>query len=99
MTDLLETLRVLKNGGTFAIHDLMSKARYGDMEAFVQRLKDLDYEDARLIDTTRGLFMNRTQAVLFSYIRLEASHRKEVGKTVCLTADLQKCVRKAGNIS
>ena len=29
---LLETLRVLKKGGTFAIHDLMSKARYGDME-------------------------------------------------------------------
>ena len=26
---LLETLRVLKKGGTFAIHDLMSRARYG----------------------------------------------------------------------
>jgi len=61
---LLETLRVLKKGGTFAIHDLMSKARYGDMEAFVQRLKDQGYEDVRLIDTTRGLFMNRTEAVL-----------------------------------
>ena len=28
---LLETLRVLKKGGTFAIHDLMGKNRYGDM--------------------------------------------------------------------
>ena len=36
---LRETLRVLKKGGTFAIHDLMSKARYGDMEAFAQGLK------------------------------------------------------------
>ena len=27
---LLETLRVLKKGGTFAIHDLMSERRYGD---------------------------------------------------------------------
>ena len=27
---LLETLRVLKKGGTFAIHDLMSPRRYGD---------------------------------------------------------------------
>ena len=61
---LQETLRVLKKGGTFAIHDLMSKARYGDMEAFVQRLKDQGYEDVRLIDTTHGTFMNRTEAVL-----------------------------------
>ena len=36
---LLETLRTLKKGGTFAIHDLMSKNRYGDMEAFCQKLK------------------------------------------------------------
>lgn len=63
-TLLLETLRVLKKGGTFAIHDLMSKARYGDMEAFVQMLKNKDYEDVRLIDTTNGLFMARKEAVL-----------------------------------
>lgn len=61
---LMETLRVLKKGGTFAIHDLMSKTRYGDMDAFVQRLKDEGYEDVRLIDTAGGRFMNRTEAVL-----------------------------------
>ena len=61
---LLETLRVLKKGGTFAIHDLMSKARYGDMESFVQALKKKGYEDVQLIDTTCGRFMNRTEAVL-----------------------------------
>lgn len=36
---LLETLRVLKKGGTFAIHDVFSRMMYGDMRAFVQRLK------------------------------------------------------------
>ena len=28
---LLETLRVLKKGGTFAIHDIFSKSKYGDL--------------------------------------------------------------------
>lgn len=54
---LLETLRVLKKGGTFAIHDLMGRMRYGDMEAFVQRLKDAGYEDVQMIRTSDGLFM------------------------------------------
>ena len=61
---LLETLRVLKKGGIFAIHDLMSKVRYGDMETFVQRLKEMGYEDVRLIDTTDGTFLDRKEAVL-----------------------------------
>ena len=33
---LLETLRTLKKGGTFAIHDIFSKAKYGDMQSFVK---------------------------------------------------------------
>ena len=61
---LLETLRVLKKGGTFAIHDLMSKGRYGDMDAFVKKLKAQGYEDVRLIDTTDGRFMERKEAGL-----------------------------------
>ena len=59
---LLETLRVLKKGGSFAIHDLMSKARYGDMDAFVKKLRDAGYEDVRLIDTTDGRFMGHKEA-------------------------------------
>jgi len=59
---LLETLRVLKKGGTFAIHDLMSKSRYGDMEAFCRKLKDMGYEEVRLIDTTDGKFMTRAES-------------------------------------
>ena len=61
---LRETLRVLKKGGTFAIHDLMSRARYGDMDAFIQKLKAEGYEDVRLIDTTDGRFMGRKEAAL-----------------------------------
>ena len=52
----------LKKGGTFAIHDLMSKARYGDMDAFVRKLKAEGYEDVRLIDTTDGTFMGSKEA-------------------------------------
>ena len=59
---LLETLRVLKKGGTFVIHDLMSPARYGDMDAFVRKLKAEGYEDVRLIDTTDGTFMGKKEA-------------------------------------
>ena len=59
---LLETLRVLKKGGTFAIHDLMSEARYGDMDGFVKRLKEMGYEEVELIDTTHGMFMSLKEA-------------------------------------
>lgn len=60
---LLETLRTLKKGGTFAIHDIMSKGRYGDMQAFTKKLKDMGYEEVKLIDTTNGMFMSRAEAL------------------------------------
>ena len=59
---LLETLRVLKKGGTFAIHDIFSKLKYGDMQAFVKKLRDLGYESVRLIDTTNGKFMTKRES-------------------------------------
>ncbi len=59
---LLETLRTLKKGGTFAIHDIMSKVKYGDMQAFVQKLKDMGYDDVKLIDTTSGMFMTKWES-------------------------------------
>lgn len=61
-TILLETLRVLKKGGTFAIHDVFSRMMYGDMRAFVQRLKEMGYEEVELIDTTHGMFMSPWEA-------------------------------------
>ena len=61
-TYLLETLRVLKKGGTFALHDIFSKSKYGDMKAFVKRLKELGYEKVELIDTTEK-FMKKWEPV------------------------------------
>ena len=59
---LLETLRVLKKGGTFALHDIFSKNKYGDMQPFVQKLRDMGYEKVELIDTTDGMFMTKKEA-------------------------------------
>ena len=59
---LLETLRTLKKGGTFALHDIFSKSKYGDMQAFVKKLKDMGYEKVDLIDTTSGRFMTPFEA-------------------------------------
>ena len=61
---LLETLRVLKKGGVFVIHDLMNKTRYGDMNKFIEKLKKEGYEEVQLIDTTKDLFMGHKEAVL-----------------------------------
>ena len=59
---LLETLRVLKKGGCFAIHDIFSQAKYGDMQAFVDKLRALGYEKVELIDTTKGMLMSPREA-------------------------------------
>ena len=51
-----------KKGGTFVIHDIMSASKYGDIHAFVKKLKDMGYERAELIGTTSGKFMKRSEA-------------------------------------
>ena len=59
---LLETLRTLKKGGIFALHDIFSASKYGDMQAFVKKLKDMGYQKVELIDTTDGKFMKKSEA-------------------------------------
>ena len=59
---LLETLRTLKKGGVFALHDIFSRSKYGDMQAFAQKLRDMGYEKVELIDTTNGKFMKKSEA-------------------------------------
>ena len=61
---LLETLRTLRKGGSFAIHDIFSVSKYGDMQAFLRKLKEMGYEKAELIDTTGGKFMTKREATL-----------------------------------
>lgn len=58
---------MLKKGGTFAIHDLMSKARYGDMEKFKQKLLDMGYEKVELIDTANGMFMTKKRQNIYNF--------------------------------
>ena len=62
---LSETLRVLKKGGTFAIHDIMSPREYGDMRAFVKKLKECGYEKVELVDTTDGLFLTKKESGVY----------------------------------
>ena len=61
-TMLEETLRVLKKGGVFAIHDIMAHGKYGDMEAFAAKLRDEGYEKVELIDTAKGMFLGAREA-------------------------------------
>ncbi len=59
---VLETLRTLKKGGTFALHDIFSKSRYGDMQAFAEKLRRMGYEEVRLIPTDDGTFIRKGEA-------------------------------------
>lgn len=61
---LLETLRVLKKGGVFVIHDIMPRSKYGDMDAFAAQLRVLGYEEVQLIETTNGLYTSHRKAML-----------------------------------
>ncbi|MGI6688681.1 MAG: class I SAM-dependent methyltransferase [Christensenellales bacterium] len=63
---LLETLRVLKKGGSFAIHDIFSRRKYGDMQSFIKKLRNMGYENVQLIGTTDGVFMTKKEAVMYS---------------------------------
>lgn len=61
---MFETLRVLKKGGCFAIHDIMSRSKYGNMKSFFEKLKNMGYESVELIDTTNGKFISLPKAKL-----------------------------------
>ena len=61
---LLETLRVLKKGGVFALNDDMKPRLYGDIEAFAEKLRNMGYEDVRIIDTAEEVFGSHRRAAL-----------------------------------
>ena len=42
----------------------MKPRMYGDMEAFAQELRDMGYEEVRLIDTAQEAFGSRRRAAL-----------------------------------
>ena len=57
-------MRVLKKGGVFAIHDIMTESKYGDISAFAGRLRDMGYSEVRVIDTTDGVFLGKKEAMV-----------------------------------
>ena len=61
---LLESLRVLKKGGVFALHDCMKPGMYGDMEAFAEQLRKAGYQEVRLVDTASTIFGSKWRAAL-----------------------------------
>ena len=61
---LMETLRVLKKGGVFALNDDMKPRMYGNMEDFAQELRNMGYKDVKLIDTAAEVFGSRRRAAM-----------------------------------
>ena len=61
---ILESLRVLKKGGVFAIHDEFSRSKYGDVSKLVSTLREMGYEKVEFLDTTDGLFMTPREAAI-----------------------------------
>lgn len=61
---LLETLRVLKKGGSFAIIDSMKPEMYGDMEAFAEKLRGMGYQEVRIQDADEMIFGSASRAKL-----------------------------------
>ena len=61
---LLESLRVLKKGGVFALNDDMKPHMYGDVEAFAEKLRKMGYQEVRIIDTAQEAFGSHRRAAL-----------------------------------
>ncbi len=59
---ILETLRVLKKGGSFALHDIFIKAKYGNLDKLLEKLKDAGFEKAEFIETDNGTPMTKSEA-------------------------------------
>ncbi len=71
---------------SFALHDIFSKAKYGDMQAFVQKLRAMGYQQVELIDTTNGMFMSPWEAKWISRAALRCWWEKVKKKNT--TSDL-----------
>ena len=59
---LLETLRTLKKGGVFAIHDIFSQDKYGDINALLAKFKCMVYENVEIFDSSKGMFLTTYEA-------------------------------------
>ena len=61
---LLESLRVLKKGGVFVLHDNMKPQMYGDMNAFVEELKGMGFAEVQYVETAEKIFGSKQRAAM-----------------------------------
>ena len=61
---LLESLRVLKKGGVFVLHDSMKPQMYGDMNAFAEKLKGMGFAEVRYVKTAEAIFGSERRAAM-----------------------------------
>ena len=61
---LLESLRVLKKGGVFVLHDNMKPQMYGDMNTFVEKLKSMGFAEVRYVETAEAIFGSKQRAAM-----------------------------------
>ena len=61
---LLESLRVLKKDGVFVLHDNMKPHMYGDMNAFVEKLKGMGFSEVRYVETAEAIFGSKSRAAM-----------------------------------
>ena len=61
---LLETLRVLKKGGVFVLHDNMKPQMYGDMNAFVEELRGMGFAEVQYVETAEKIFGSKQRAAM-----------------------------------
>ena len=63
-TLLLESLRVLKKGGVFVLHDNMKPQMYGDMHAFAEKLKHMGFDQVEYVETAASIFGSKRRAAM-----------------------------------
>ena len=61
---LLESLRVLKKGGVFVLHDSMKPQMYGDMNAFAEKLRSMGFSEVRYVETAEAIFGSKQRAAM-----------------------------------
>lgn len=61
---LLESLRLLKKGGVFVLHDNMKPQMYGDMHAFAEKLKHMGFDEVEYVETAASIFGSKRRAAM-----------------------------------
>jgi len=61
---LLESLRVLKKGGVFVLHDNMKPQMYGDMNAFAEKLRGMGFAEVQYLETAEAIFGSKQRAAM-----------------------------------